>query len=315
MTSSLRVVTMGEVLAVFLGDTGLPLESAVHFERSFAGAESNVAVGLARLGVPVTFIGVVGGDALGRAAIRALRSEGVAVDTIVVSATRPTGILVRSVAGPGITEVVYGRAVSAGTTLNEEMVTPEVFSGAGAFHVTGITPMLSASAAAATDKACKLALSAGVPISFDPNVRLRLAPAERWATDLHPYLSVATFIFTGADEATLVSGTDSVDEAVRRLHGLNGATVVVKDGPRGAKAWTGDHWTHAPVYPVTAIDPVGAGDAFNAGFLASWHRGASLIEALDAGAVHGAATVAVRGDTTAGAPLPTNTYTNRDVIR
>ena len=309
------VVVAGEILAVFLGESGRPLDSATTFERTFAGAESNTAINLSRLGLATTFLGRVGRDALGRAAIRHLRGEGVDVTAMRLD-DASTGILVRSV-GHEPTEVVYGRTGSAGSRLSSADIAAGVFDDAQLFHFTGITPMLSESAMQACIHACEIARATGTAISFDPNLRLRLAPAAQWRSELVKFLEVADIILTGADEALVLTGASTAADAAKLLHEHSGACVVLKNGADGARAWDGVEWIEAPVFTINSVDPVGAGDAFNAGFLAAWSEGRGLADALDQGAQLGARTVAVRGDTN-GVPdvrLGQTMHVHTDVIR
>ena len=291
-----RAVVAGEVLAVFLGEPDVPLEESVTFSRGFAGAESNTAVGLARQGLAVTMLGRVGADALGRAAVRALRGEGIDVSHLRVDEEAPTGILVRNASPTGV-EVVYGRRQSAGTRFEPGDVPAEAFEGCDVFHVSGITPMLSSSAAAATLECCRLARSAGAVISVDPNVRRRIAPLEVWREGLVPFLELADLVLAGRDEALDLAGTGASEDAVAVLRPKGTELLVLKDGARGASAYDGRRWTTCDAVPTQVVDPVGAGDGFDAGFLAAWTAGAGLAEALHRGALVGAMSVAARGDT------------------
>jgi len=291
-----RAIVAGEILAAFLGQSDVPLEDSAHFIRTFAGAESNTAIGLSRQGVTTALLGRVGADALGRAAIRHLRAENVNVSFVRTDPSAPTGILIRNVAETGI-EVIYGRRGSAGSRLQATDVPHEAFADLDLLHLSGITPMLSNTAAEAARLACRLAAKAGAAISFDPNLRLRMGPLERWRATVQPYLECADVLLTGADEAVALTGAASTDEAIARLHELGGALVVVKDGAKGARASDGAAWFSAPAIPVRVVDPVGAGDAFNAGFLAIWLTDRDTQQALENGARLGAMSVAARGDT------------------
>ncbi|MGN7800334.1 sugar kinase [Leifsonia sp. 22587] len=310
---SVRVVLAGEVLAGFLASAGVPLDAATEYQRTFVGAESNTAVGLARLGIDATFIGRVGDDALGRAAIRFLRGEG--VDTSFL-ATVPgaTGVLIRSASGTEGLEVIYARQGSAGSGLSPDDIPQQVVADAQAVHLTGITPMLSAAAEATSHRLMKLGERHGLVIAFDPNLRLKMAPISAWRATLAPLLSRAHVIFTGADELRALTQRDDTDQAVDAVWHERSRLVVVKNGAAGARAWDGSRWHVAPPDPASVADPVGAGDAFNAGFLARWLRGDAILDALNAGAFAGASVVQFRGDT-AGLPTQMRTVVKGDVDR
>lgn len=292
-----RVVLAGEILTVFLAETDVPLGESVQFTRTFAGAESNTAIGLSRAGVATTFLGRVGSDAFGRAAIRHLRGEGVDVSHVRADPKAPTAMLARSVSSSSV-EVIYGRRGSAGGRFGPTDVPAAAFKKVDLLHFSGITPMLSEHAAEACLLACDLARAAGAAISFDPNIRLRMASVPAWRTGLAPFLRIADVVLAGADEVVALTQLTSSRAAAEKLHQICGAVVVVKDGARGASAFDGTSWHSAPAMEVRAVDPVGAGDAFNAGFLAVWLESRGLQQALANGSRSGAMSVGARGDTT-----------------
>lgn len=299
----MRAVLAGEILVVFLAETEMPLGESIQFTRTFAGAESNTAIALSRGGVSTTFLGRVGSDAFGRAAIRHLRGEGVDVSHMRADPKAPTAMLARSVSSSTI-EVIYGRRGSAGSQFRRVDVPAAAFDKTDLLHFSGITPMLSGHAAEACLLACDLARAAGAAISFDPNLRLRIAALPAWRTRLAPFLRVADVVLTGADEAVALTQATSWRAAAEQLHQVCGALVVVKDGARGASAFDGRNWHSAPAVEVPAVDPVGAGDAFNAGFLGAWLQSRDLRQALTSGTRNGAMSVGTRGDTTGIADTP-----------
>jgi 2-dehydro-3-deoxygluconokinase len=293
---TVEVVTLGEPLAAFLAIEPVALADASTYRLYVAGAESNVAVGLARLGHGVAFIGRVGDDGLGTAIVRRLRGEGVDVARLRVEAAAPTGVMIRERRAFGPSEVTYRRANSAGSRLSPEDLTRDPgFRGARWVHLTGITPALSASARAATEQAIDLARAAGATVSFDVNLRRRL-----WSTaEATPVLAAlarrADVVFGSPDEIELVGGGS---ESASRLLEDGVSLVVTKDGPEGARSLdaTG-HAVAMPAFPVqTTIDPVGAGDAFCAGFIAARLQGQAIELAMAWGAACGAAVAAVEGD-------------------
>ncbi|TDD36012.1 sugar kinase [Nonomuraea terrae] len=254
----MTVVVCGEAMLLMLAEPGVPLERATAFRRSIAGAESNVAAGLARLGHDVRWIGRVGADPAGRSVLAMLRADGIDTRHAVVDPGAPTGLLVRDSHPSRAIDVQYYRAGSAASRLAPEELAPEMVSGARIVHVTGITPMLSDSAHQATLRLFDLAREAGALVSFDPNIRLKLGSPEQWRERVAPLLGRADIVLAGQDELELLG----VDPA--RLDGL----VVVKH--RDKSATLGEARQEA--FPVTLVDPVGAGDAFAAGFLSGLLR-------------------------------------------
>ncbi len=208
---TVEVVTLGECLISLIATQPGPLAEAGLFERHVAGAEANVAVGLARLGHSVAYIGRVGGDGLGTAIVRGLRGEGVDVSHLEVDADATTGLMLRERRVLGAAEVVYARANSAGSRITPEDVRRAAADGAFAtgrwLHLTGITPALSATAAAAVTLALDLASDAKMTVSFDVNLRRRLWSDDEAAPVLRPLAERANIVLGAADELAVLTGT------------------------------------------------------------------------------------------------------------
>jgi 2-dehydro-3-deoxygluconokinase len=137
MTAEAEVVTCGEAMVLLLARHDLPMSSARDYEAQVAGAESNVAIGLARLGHTVAYFGRVGDDPFGERIRRELRGEGVDVSALVTDPDRPTGLLFRdTVVGSPLT-VHYRRAGSAATAMTARDVPTTLIDRARLLHVTG----------------------------------------------------------------------------------------------------------------------------------------------------------------------------------
>ncbi|HET9520718.1 MAG TPA: sugar kinase [Candidatus Limnocylindrales bacterium] len=299
-----EVVTLGEILAAFTAPGGAPLADATAFERHIAGAESNVAVGIVRLGHRATFIGRVGADGLGTAALRRLRGEGVDVSGVRVEDGAATGLLVRERRVLGPSEVVYHRAGSAGSRLAPEDVDAArgTIEGARWLHVTGITLAISATAADAVRRAVELARAAGLTVSLDVNLRRKLWADDVAAPVLRDLARDVDVLLASVDEAAVVTGAagDDPERLAEAILGLGPSIAVLKLGADGALAIErGGAFVRRPAIPVTAVvDPVGAGDAFSAGFIVTRLEGGDLARALDVANACGAAAVSAVGDTT-----------------
>jgi 2-dehydro-3-deoxygluconokinase len=304
-----EVVTVGECLVAFVATDPGPLAEATTFERFVAGAEANVAVGLARLGHEVALIGRVGADGFGEAIRRRLRGEGVDVTGLATDPDAPTGHMFRERRVLGPAQVVYARRGSAGSRLTaadvDRAAGTGMFAGARWLHLTGITPALSADARAATERAAEAARRGGMTISLDLNLR-RLIWSDAVAAPVLRSLAAGVDVLLGSsDELAVVTGLpgdeDPADLA-RAALALGPTVVVAKLGVDGALAVDRD----APDRPVTrsavplpvVVDPVGAGDAFCAGFIAARLADADLAEALETANACGAATAAALGDQT-----------------
>ncbi|MFF5263790.1 sugar kinase [Actinomadura viridis] len=283
-----EVVTCGEAMLLLLAEPGVPLARARRFRGSVAGAESNVAIGLARLGHPVRWISAVGADPAGETVLSTMRAEGVDVSGVTVHPTAPTGLLLRdSHATRGI-DVQYHRAGSAASTLAPESVHTPFAAGTRMLHLTGITAMLSASTHRLTRYLIDAARDRGVMVSFDPNVRHKLGTPDRWRSVVGPLLTRADLVMAGADELEMLTGQDA-ERAVRMLRdgGVDG--VVVKYPDKSAVLTNAAGTRAQAAFPVAVTDPVGAGDAFAAGLLSALLRdvppGRALAEAATVAAL------------------------------
>jgi 2-dehydro-3-deoxygluconokinase len=273
--SGLDVFTAGEAMALLLADGFQPLRRADRFIRGVAGSESNVAVGLARLGHRVAFGGRVGADPVGGWVRDALQAEGIDIHSLITDPSLPTGLLLRDSPRARPVSVSYYRSGSAGAALGPADVPADVIKGARAVFLSGITPMLSRGAAQFTDQVLRVAGAAGVPVFFDPNVRLRLADRETWRA-MRTYLDRIDTLLVGHEELALLGLPDDPAELLSpRLR-----TVVVKRGAEGATVTTADETRYEPANSVPLVDPVGAGDAFCAGWISASLRGLPLAESL-----------------------------------
>jgi 2-dehydro-3-deoxygluconokinase len=306
-----EVVTLGECLVSLIARDRGPLAESGTFLRTVAGAEANVAVGLARLGHTVAYVGRVGGDAFGTVIRRRLRGEGVDVGHLTTDTGAPTGLMVRELRDLGPMEVIYHRAGSAGSRLKPADVDAArtTIEGARWLHLTGITPALSPSAAAAMVRAKELARSAGGMVSLDINMRRRLWSEADAAIALRSLADGCDLVLGGLDEVALVSGLAPTLEAGARIDPVAASDALLAVGPRrvivklgaaGAllRDVDGTHLTSSALPLPRIIDPVGAGDAFTAGYLALTLEGAPSEQALRAANACGALAVSTVGDLT-----------------
>jgi 2-dehydro-3-deoxygluconokinase len=268
------LVTLGETMGLLRAAASGDVSQVEDFRLGIGGAESNVAIGVRRLGGAADWIGRVGDDGVGRRILRELRAEG--VGALAISDRAPTGLMMKSSRIAGATTVEYFRTGSAGSHLAPEDVDPDVIAHAGVLHVTGITPALSPSAALAVDRALELALAAGVTVSFDVNHREALWPSGE-APDVYRRIAErSNIVFAGETEATLLVGQAPIEELAARIAALGPTQVVIKLGDRGCLALVDGREYRVPAIPIVPVDTVGAGDAFVAGYLAELLDGAAI---------------------------------------
>jgi 2-dehydro-3-deoxygluconokinase len=256
------------------------IEHVSDFALHIGGAESNVAIGVARLGHRSAWIGRVGDDGLGRRVLRELRAETVEVHGIVDPAA-PTGLMLKESPTAESTRVLYYRAGSAASRFTPADLDAELIASASILHVTGITLAISDTAASTVLAAVRMAVDAGVPVSFDVNHRARLWRDRDPAEQYREIARQSMIVFAGADEAAILVGDGEPAELAQRLVALGPSHAVVKLGAEGSLAVVdGGLHTQRP-YPVSALDTVGAGDAFVAGYLAGWLDGSDAPARLD----------------------------------
>ena len=168
-----RVITAGETMALVVPPSPGRLRHATSLSLSIGGAESNVAIGLARLGIPASWISVLGDDELGELVLHRLRAEGVDTSAVLRISDRPTGLYLREEVA-GRLRMYYYRSGSAAAALKPEAFDPSILKGAAFLHLTGITGALSPECTEFLPWAARTAHDAGVQVSYDVNYRSRL---------------------------------------------------------------------------------------------------------------------------------------------
>lgn len=275
------VVTVGETMAVVAPTSAEPLEGASDFSLKTAGAESNVAQWLADWGHDAAWVSRVGDDPLGRRLLQNLAIHGVNTTYVAVDPEAPTGVMFKN-PGKDSTTVHYYRKNSAAALMGADLVDTLPWGKFRVLHLSGITPALSSSCEAFVEGLFDRAIREGVPVSFDVNFRPGLWNAERAAGVLLSFARKASYTFVGLDEAqTLWPWMESAQD-VRDLMG-KAVTLIVKDGAVGGTEFDGDVSTFSPAPVVQVVEPVGAGDAFAAGYLSAMIEGKEALERLERG--------------------------------
>ncbi|MEU4579516.1 sugar kinase [Nonomuraea sp. ATR24] len=292
------LVTFGETMALFAARRTGPLRFARDFDLGLGGAESNVAIGVARLGHPACWIGRVGADEFGDLIRSTLAGEGVDVRAV-PDPGAPTGLMIKGRRTADHIDVSYYRTGSAGSRLSPDDLDPSLVRAARVLHVSAITPALSATAREAVRHAVKLARDAGVTVSLDVNYRRALWTPQEAGAWLRETVGDVDVLFATEAEGRLVTGPDTAggpEELAWALAALGPAHVLVKLGARGALELSGGVLRRAEPYRVTEVDPVGAGDGFAAGWLAGLLDDAPPDRRLDMACAAGAFAVTSQGD-------------------
>lgn len=292
----LDLVTLGETMVAFIPEEKEYIRYAKTFEKKTAGAESNVAIGIAKLGHKAGWISKVGKDELGEFVIREVRGEGVDTSYVGRSIDAPTGVMFKQVLAGNETSVNYYRKNSAASTLSPEDIDIDYLTSAKILHISGVTPALSESCKETINYVVDKAKEKGVIVSFDPNIRLKLWSKEAAKETLKPLLAKSDIVLTGLDEGEILLGINDGQALIEELLSLGIRQVAVKLGADGALVGDETGIYKIEATKVTVVDNIGAGDAFSAGFLSGVIEGKSIQECGAMGCLMGAFAVSSFGD-------------------
>jgi 2-dehydro-3-deoxygluconokinase len=292
-----EVITIGECMALIYPNQPVSLNKAGTLKFDMAGAESNFAIALSRLNHSVRFITRLGKDPFGNYIRQVLEQEKVVVDGVLDSEDAPTGLFFREWLTDGQRRVYYYRAGSAASQLTPSDLKAIWFQGVKILHLTGITPALSRSCLQTCWKAIELAKKNHLLISFDPNYRSPLWDYDTAREVLFPFAQKADFLLLGHEDAFALFNTKNDDEILRAAGEAGPKITVLKRAERGALALIENKIVEVEAYPVSEVkDPVGAGDGFDAGFIAGYLRGWDAGKSLQLAAKVGALAVTTMGD-------------------
>jgi len=293
------VLTLGETMAAMrsVGGGPRPIRLGGSFELSIAGAESNVAIGLARLGHKAGWAGVVGEDQFGELVLRTLRAEG--VDTSLVRrSSSPTGLIVFEQRLAATVRVDYHRSASAGSELRPADVDTAFERAPRVLHITGVTVALGAGPRGAVTRAVRLARERGTIVCLDVNDRRRLWTRDAAMSALNALVSEVDIVIASDDELRLLATGAGSDERMllQSLRARGVKEIVIKHGDKGATLHVPGRQVHQPARTVEVADTVGAGDAFVAGYLSGLLDGLGREEQMHRAVTMGAFAVASAGD-------------------
>ena len=271
-------ILVGEPMGLFIAQEEGKLSDVSGYSMAVAGAEFNVAVGLARLNLPVTYLTRLGEDPFGQKIVRTLQRNGIGSEFVSFSKERSTGFMLKSKVSTGDPKIFYFRKGSAASTLSKEDVDRMDFSGYGFVHLTGIFPALSESTKEASFYLIKKAREHGLTVSFDPNLRPQLWPdTETMVQTLNEFAALSDYVLPGEAEGELLCG-DRDPRKIGQFYLERGAkAVVTKMGSRGAYLMTEQDQELVPGFSIEkVVDTVGAGDGFAAGILSALMEGKNL---------------------------------------
>ena len=300
MENALDVITIGEAMAMFVATETGDLAEVEHFMKRVAGAELNVATGLARLGLKVGWVSRVGKDSFGRFVLHSLAKEGIDARGVSEDSRYATGFQMKSKVENGTDPIVeYFRKGSAASHLSPEDFRAEYFTSARHLHLSGVAAALSESSYALLEQAATTMKAQGKTISFDPNLRPVLWKSEAEMVEkLNQLAFQADWVLPGLKEGMILTG-QRTPEGIADFYLTRGVqAVIIKTGGDGAwfKTAAGEQGTVAAIKVDNVVDTVGAGDGFAVGVISALLEGRTLQQAIGRGNKIGALAIQVQGD-------------------
>jgi 2-dehydro-3-deoxygluconokinase len=277
------------------------IEHCDQFTAYSGGSESNVAIGLERLGIRAGWIGKLPDNALGRKVANGIRAYGVDTSACVWTEEGRVGtFFVEWGAHPRPLRTIYDRAGSAATTLTADELDWGYLGRAEWLHLTGITPALSETCRESTLQIVIRARERGCKVSFDVNYRSLLwSPGEARGVCQEILPHVNLLIATEADAGMLLGQALGREETLENLFDMYAPdAAVITCGAEGSIAYDGVRTYRSYGYQVQAVNRLGAGDAFDAGLLYGY-----LTSGLQSGLDYGSAMAALKMTIAQNTPL------------
>ncbi|ANU14570.1 2-dehydro-3-deoxygluconate kinase [Planococcus halocryophilus Or1] len=291
------VFTFGETMVLFQPEQMLPLEYIHQFPKKIGGAESNVAIGLTRLGHSASWYSKLGNDPFGRFILNSIRGEGVDTSSCQFTDQAPTGLIFKEQLSSSDMNVYYYRKGSSASLMEPEDLDEKIIAQAKIIHISGITPALSESCRRTVMRSIEIAKQNGTIVIFDPNMRMKLWSEERAKKIFNEIAEHADIILPGLDEGQLMTGKKEVEAVAEALLGKSNKTIIIKLGSQGAYLHSNAEKLYVDGFPVEKIvDPVGAGDGFAAGIISGILRQEPMKQVVRRANAIGAMVVGVSGD-------------------
>jgi 2-dehydro-3-deoxygluconokinase len=241
------------------------------FRPGHGGDTSNCAIAAARQGASVGYVTAIGADQFGESFMELWKAEGVDTTHVKRSGSAHTGLYFVT-HGPDGHVFSYMRAGSAASRMTPEDMPADAIKAAKVIHASGISQAISSSAADAVFSAMRIARAAGVPVSYDTNLRLRLWPLDRARAVIHAAAALSDILRPGLDDAIHLTGIADPDRIVDYYLGLGPKIVALTLGEAGAIVATADRRERLPPIKVKVVDATAAGDMFDGAFLAEYLR-------------------------------------------
>jgi 2-dehydro-3-deoxygluconokinase len=296
MPRQFKVMTIGDAMITFNPSIKGPLRFVESFNRKVGGAELNFALGCARLGLASKWVSRLGKDEFGRVIYNFARGEGVDVSEVQLVEGYPTSLNFKEINEDGSGKTFYYRFHSPISTLKADDINEEWLEGVDLLHLTGVFLAIDPNNLQIVKKLIELAKAKGIPVSFDPNIRLKLWTIEDAREAYEEIFPHTDILLTGLDEIRLITGKDSEEDLGRFAAEYSIKDLIIKDGANGSKLYRDGEWIGASGFPVNPVDTVGAGDGFDAGYVYGWLHGFTPDQLLRFANGVGALVTTVSGD-------------------
>lgn len=277
-------ISIGEAMAEFSPTPSDNPDETGSYQLGWGGDTSNVVVGLSRLGKKVGYITQVGDDELGHGLLNMWKDNNVDTTKVKISKNGWTGLYLVSLLDRGHRDFTYFRKGSAASLLRPSDLDLKYLKSTRVLHVSGIGQAISKSCRDSIDRAITIVRENGGLISYDPNIRTKLLPLEEIKKIVFDTLPLVDILLPSIDDAVLLYGRKTASELTRRLLSKGPKVVAMKMGVNGCivGAASGKNY-RIRGHPVHSIDTTGAGDAFDAGFLASYLDGDDVVSSAATG--------------------------------
>ncbi|GAK13608.1 sugar kinase [Geomicrobium sp. JCM 19039] len=291
------VITIGDAMITLNPSSTGPMKFVNSFERRAGGAEFNFAIGCARLGLETGWISRLGKDEFGQYIRSFARGEGIDTTEVRLEEGYATSLNFKEIQASGAGRTFYYRHPSPTEKMTAENLSADYVQSARLLHITGVFPAVVPENLEVTKRAVQLAKEAGMKVSLDPNIRLKLWTAKRAKDALYPLLKDVDLLLAGEEELEIILGTSDPKEVFARAKELGIEFVAIKKGEEGAIASYRGEVLEVPAVPAQkVVDTVGAGDGFDAGIVYGYLNGWTLEKTMTFAATIGSMVVEVVGD-------------------
>jgi 2-dehydro-3-deoxygluconokinase len=291
------VITIGDAMIAMCPQEKGPIIFCDTFKRKLGGAELNVAIGCARLGLKSGWISRLGNDDFGKYILKTARAEGIDISEVKLVDDYPTSVYFREVLADGSSRSFYYREKSPTSIMKCGELNEEYFKSAKILHITGVFPSITNNNQEIILEAVRLAKKNNLTVSFDPNIRLKMWTKEEAKSYIEKILPDVDILLIGDEEIEILLGDVTIEDSIKTFHSCGIDKVIVKKGAKGALGSDGENiYEVEAIKPKALVDTVGAGDGFAAGFLTALLKGKTLEDCVRFANAVGSLVVGVEGD-------------------